>query len=162
MTAVLSDNRQYRYRLTREFGHLGDSCCFIMLNPSTADETQDDPTIRRCKGFAARFGRGTLEVVNLFAWRATNPRDLIDSCEAGIDIIGPENDRHIVEAVNAATLVICAWGNHGTYGGRNKAVLDLIRAQGVVPKALRINAKSLQPAHPLYLPGGLTPMEIAK
>lgn len=154
MSAIMSADQLYRYRLTRDLGMTGDgACCFVMLNPSTADATNDDPTIRRCVGFAKRFGCGRLEVVNLFAFRATNPQDLFDSADAGIDVIGRENDQHIAEACNASRIVICAWGNHGRFQWRDKDVLAIIRAQqGAAPQALKINAKSGQPSHPLYLP----------
>jgi len=155
VSAVLSADRKYRYRLTREFGHLGDVCCFIMLNPSTADEVKDDPTIRRCVDFAGRFGCGTLEVVNLFALRATDPKELY---VAGHDAIGPENDHHIIEACKDALVVVCAWGNHGSYLKRDKEVLALLHAQNVSACALKINAKTSQPAHPLYLRADSQPM----
>ncbi len=92
--ATLSADRIYRYTLTREvdmFGN-GEAAMFLMLNPSTADETEDDPTIRRCIGFARRWGYSTLHVANLFAFRATSPADL----KMASDPIGPDNDRHLV------------------------------------------------------------------
>lgn len=155
MSAIMSADQLYRYRLTRDLGMMGDgACCFVMLNPSTADATNDDPTIRRCIGFAKQFGCGRLEVVNLFAFRATNPQDLFDSADAGIDVIGRDNDKHIAEACNASRIVVCAWGNHGQYCGRDKDVLRVISAQqGTTPQVLNINAKTGQPSHPLYLPG---------
>lgn len=83
----------YRYRLGRAWAG-GPTCTFIMLNPSTADADQDDPTIRRCVGFAKALGCGALEVVNLYAYRATNPRDLLRQDER----VGPENDYWLREA----------------------------------------------------------------
>ena len=161
MSAILSADGKYRYRLTRDFGMVGvDTCCFIMLNPSTADAIQDDPTIRRCIGYAKALGCGELTVVNLFAYRSTDPEALYALSK---DVaIGPENDRHIAEACNASHIIICAWGNHGQHMGRANDVLKLIRAQqGARPMALKINAKSGQPAHPLYLKGDARPTEIA-
>ncbi len=151
MSAILSDDRKYRYRLTRDLGFSGNgACCFIMLNPSTADEERDDPTIRRCVGYAKRFGCMFLEVVNLFAYRSTSP-DLLYGMSRD-SAVGTDNDRHIAEACNASRIVICAWGNHGHLFGRNAEVLALIKAQqGAAPMALKINTKSKQPAHPLYL-----------
>ena len=152
MSAILSADRKYRYRLTRDFGNIaGDgACCFVMLNPSTADEVLDDPTIRRCIGFAQRFGCNRLEVVNLFAYRSTSP-DLLYVMSRNT-AVGPENDRHIAEACNASRIVICAWGNHGALFNRAGDVLSIIRAQqGAPPMALKINRGSGQPAHPLYL-----------
>lgn len=107
MGAVFSPDRIYRYRLTRDGAMHGSTVLFIMLNPSTADETQDDPTIRRCMAYAARWGHARLEVVNLFALRATNPMQL--RLFRG-DPVGPDNDRHIMEAVQDADIVIAAWG----------------------------------------------------
>lgn len=146
----MSADQKYRYRLTRDLGMMGDgACCFIMLNPSTADATMDDPTIRRCMGFARKRGYARLEVVNLFAYRSTNP-DVLSAMSRDA-AVGSENDAHIVESCKAALVVICAWGNHGVLFGRDKEVIRLLRFNGLSPKALKINVKSGQPAHPLYL-----------
>lgn len=152
MSAVLSIDRKYRYRLTRDVLEAGDgACCFVMLNPSTADEVIDDPTIRRCIGYARRFNCARLEVVNLFAYRSTDPEELYGMTRS--DAVGPENDVHIAEACNASDIIICAWGNHGALFNRAGDVVSLIKAQqGAAPMmALKINTKSRQPAHPLYL-----------
>ena len=161
MSAILSDCRTYRYRLTRDLGVMGDGAiCFVMLNPSTADETADDPTIRRCMGYGRTLGAARLEVVNLFAYRSTSPDALYGMSKDMA--IGPENDRHIAEACNASRIVVCAWGNHGSLFGRANEVLRVIRAQqGAKPMALKINRKSGQPAHPLYLKSDALPVEIA-
>jgi len=160
MSAVLSDDRKYRYRLTRDLGFDGEgSCCFIMLNPSTADEEKDDPTIRRCIGYAKTFGFMFLEVVNLFAYRSTSP-DVLYGMSRDV-AVGPDNDRHIAETCNASRLIVCAWGNHGLLFNRAGDVLSLIRAQqGANPMALKINRASGQPAHPLYLRADAKLLEI--
>jgi hypothetical protein len=132
---------------------------FVMLNPSTADAMNDDPTIRRCIGYARTLGCARLEVVNLFAYRSTSP-DVLYAL-GRMQAIGPDNDRHILEACKGARLVLCAWGNHGTNFGRANEVLLMLRANGAKPMALKINRKSGQPAHPLYLKGDARPMEIA-
>ena len=131
---------------------------FIMLNPSTADAEQDDPTIRRCIGYAKALGCGELTVVNLFAWRSTDPRALYGMSKQMA--IGPENDRHIAEACNASGIVICAWGNHGALFNRSEEVLKVIRAQqGARPMALKIS-KTGQPGHPLYLKADAQPVAL--
>lgn len=125
-------------------------CCFVMLNPSTADAERDDPTITRCLGFAAGFKAAELQVVNLFAYRSTDPAALHAlSRDAAV---GPGNDEHIARVCAGARLVICAWGNLGALHGRSREALGLIRSVGAAPLALRVNKGSGEPAHPLYLP----------
>ena len=144
--AILSSCGAYRYLLQRSWNARLQAVCFIMLNPSTADACVDDPTIRRCLGFAERLGFGQLEVVNLFALRATDPRKL----KSHQDPIGPENDEQIVTAARVCDTTICAWGAHGAYKNRDQQVFALLRTNGIRPHALRIN-KDRRPAHPLYL-----------
>src|SRR5580765_5070589 len=105
--ATISPDGKYRYLLSREYedGMFG-TVLFVMLNPSTADATKDDATIRRCVGFTKRWGYSTLEVVNLFAFRATHPRDLWKAD----DPVGPDNDVTISDAVRRAQLIVAAWG----------------------------------------------------
>ena len=160
MRAVFSADKLYRYRLGRDLGLMGDgACCFVMLNPSTATEVIDDPTIRRCIGYAKTLGCNQLEVVNIFAYRSTDPQALYGlSKEAAI---GPENDYHIAKACNGARIIICGWGNHGALHGRGAAVLGIIRSTGAKPMALKINGKSRQPSHPLYLKADAVPAVIA-
>lgn len=158
MSAVISSCGKYRYHLYRHIGAGYGRCCFVMLNPSTADATNDDATIRRCIGFARSFGCDSLEVVNLFAYRSTSPNVLYAiSRDAAV---GPKNDAHIAMASALARFVICAWGNHGGLFGRDAEVLRIIRGRGVKPKALKINAASRQPAHPLFLKGASSPFDI--
>ena len=141
MGALLSPCGRYRYRLTREWLMGEGTVLFVMLNPSTADAETDDPTIRRCIGFAQRWGFRGLAVGNLFAWRATDPREL----RQAIDPVGPENDRHLVEMSHAANAVIAAWGAGG--GRRGQYALRLLR--GTV-EHLGLT-KQGYPRHPLYL-----------
>ena len=130
---------------------------WVMLNPSTADEWHDDPTIRRCAAFSRRFGACGLSVVNLYGLRATDPGGLWQHP----DPIGPENDRRISEVVATAAArgwpIICAWGAHGKVE-RATAVLAAVHAAGSVPFALGLT-KNANPRHPLYLPAAteLTP-----
>lgn len=106
--AELSPDGRYRYALYRTWDQtLPGRSLWIMLNPSTADAELDDPTIRRCIGFSKGWGHGALAVVNLFAWRATDPKELRQVA----DPVGPDNDRHLVAALEQRpSMVICAWG----------------------------------------------------
>lgn len=149
--ADISSCGRYRYRLWRRWDDR-PSVNFVMLNPSTADATLDDPTIRRCVGFARTWGYGGIVVTNLYAFRATCPRDLWGAA----DPVGPGNDEAIRTAAVAAGLLVCAWGNHGSVDGRAAAVLDWLRRIGVTPHALKVTGAG-QPAHPLYLPAAAKP-----
>lgn len=150
--AIISECGQYRYLLQRSWDVNRKAVCFVMLNPSTADASVDDPTIRRCLGFARDLGFGQLEVVNLFGLRATEPRVM----KSHSDPIGPENDEHLIRSAAICSVVICAWGANGSYMGRDHAVLKLLRDAGCKPLALRLT-KSGHPSHPLYLPAKLQP-----
>lgn len=154
-SAVISACGKYRYKLTRWWSADadGDHAVFIMLNPSTADATNDDPTIRRCIGFAQAWGCTSTTVVNLFAFRSTDPNAL----SAAIDPVGPMNDGYILDAVKDSKFVVCAWGAHKSAVSRASHVLNLLRANSVDPKCLRMT-KSGFPSHPLYLPKGLNPV----
>jgi hypothetical protein len=156
MTAIISPCGLYRYFLRRTWSNDAShgTCCFIMLNPSTADAMKDDPTIRRCQAFAQSFGCDTLEVVNLFALRSPAPVVLYKAPRD--EIVGPSNDHYIMKTAYRARFVICAWGQHGKLFDRGSEVLAMLRAAHVYPQALRINAGG-QPAHPLYLPADLEP-----
>ena len=145
-TATFDPTRTYRYRLARTWDPTGPVVAFVMLNPSTADAEVLDPTVRRCVGFARAWEFGSLEVVNLFAFRATDPRDLLRADAP----VGPANDRAILDAVSVADRVVVAWGARGTHLGRAAAVTGLLRAGPVRPLALA-TTKDGQPRHPLYL-----------
>ncbi len=146
--ATISECRKYRYRLWRLWDETLPTCCFVMLNPSTADHLQDDPTIRRCIGFAKRFGCGRLDVVNLFAFRATNPRELLEVA----DPIGEGNSDAIADATRFAEIIVAAWGVNGTM--QAKIITSTLRdcRQGRV-KCLG-KTKHGHPRHPLYLSKG--------
>lgn len=147
-TATLSNCGAYRYMLGRSWDQSLPVLAFVMLNPSTADADQDDPTIRKCIGFAKRLGFGAITVVNLYAFRATLPVDLKS---AGYPV-GPGNDDFIEIAVNdGADAVICAWGSNAKGLARPGEVVALLKRWGRKPMALRINAGGI-PAHPLMLP----------
>ena len=139
--------RRYRYSLWREWGPRTTYAMFIGLNPSTADADVDDPTIRRCVGFAKGFGFGRIEVVNLFAFRATKPADL----RAAGYPVGEFNDLHIVSAGARAAVVCVAWGAAAGGLARPLEVLALLREAGLQPRCLRVTSSG-HPQHPLYLP----------
>lgn len=142
---IFSPCRAYRYTLWREFDldQRGGYAMFIGLNPSTADEVQDDPTIRRCIGFAKRWGYGALCMTNLFAYRAIDPLDM----KRHPHPVGPENEQHLVRCAAEAGVVVAAWGTHGYFMARGREVstmLDDLHCLGVT--------KDGSPKHPLYLP----------
>ncbi len=144
--AAFSPCRQWRYLLWRQWDAALPMANFLMLNPSTADEFRLDPTCARARGYAERWGYGTLVVTNVFGWRATDPGDM----KAAADPVGPGNDKAIVRAAREAGIVVCAWGNHGAHAGRSERVVALLREVGVELHALKVNAGG-EPAHPLYL-----------
>lgn len=147
-TARISSCGAYRYRLTREWGP-GPLLPFVMLNPSVADAEVDDPTIRRCMGFARREGAGGIVVGNLFAFRATNPGDLPMWTE---EAVGPDNERAtyeiVREAIEGHMPIICAWGAHRR-GLPNFLVQALeMRSARFVCLGKTANGS---PRHPLYV-----------
>ena len=154
MSVAVTDG-EYRYDLTRHWGGGSDAVCFVMLNPSTADAVVDDPTVRRCVGFAKGWGFDRLSVVNLFALRATNPKELWGHA----DPVGPDRDRYCRARFEEASLVVCAWGANRIVGklGADREILDMISELGLVPHVLRLT-KGGAPGHPLYLPKTLEPV----
>jgi len=143
--AVFSPCRTWRYLLVREFDTGEGTANFIMLNPSTATETINDPTIIRCINYAKAWGFGRLVVTNIFAYRATAPRDM----KAAADPSGPQNDKHIIEQASGADLVVCAWGVHGEFMDREAHVRRLLRYCGRKVRHLGLT-KGGHPKHPLY------------
>ncbi len=149
-SAILSPCRRYRYLLERTWS-TQPHALFVMLNPSTADENANDRTIDKCIKYCQRWGHGSLRVVNLFAWRATDPKDMMGAQ----DPIGPDNDRIIAEQAAEAGIVIAAWGASGSHMGRADKVLAMLP----VVHALHKN-KDGSPGHPLYLKGAAQPFFI--
>lgn len=148
--AAFSPCRKYRYALWRIWNKDLPACLFIGLNPSTADETNNDPTIRRCIGFARDWGYGGLYMANIFAFRATNPAKM----KAAPNPIGPENDKWLNKPSNQAAITICAWGIHGTYMDRDKDALCLLYDAHCL--ALTNDG---HPRHPLYLKKDCKPIK---
>lgn len=140
-----SDCGGYRYDLRREWG-AGPRVSFVMLNPSTADELRNDPTVARCERRARVLGFQGLRVVNLFGWRATDPRDM----RAQADPVGPGNDDAIMQAAAWADQVICAWGVHGAHLGRGAQVAAMLRGRGHRLVHLGLTRDG-HPRHPLYV-----------
>ena len=143
--AVYSECERYRYLLTRVWSP-GARALFVMLNPSTATEVQNDPTVERCERRARALGFGAFRVVNIFAWRATDPREM----RAAADPVGPDNDAAITESVGWADAIVCAWGTHGAHLGRGPAVERLLRATGRDLLVLGLTQAG-HPQHPLYI-----------
>jgi hypothetical protein len=153
--AIFSNDRKYRYKLWRTWDINKPSILFIMLNPSTADENILDPTLRRCLGYAMKWGYGTMYICNLFALRSTNPKELYISD----DSIGPDNNRYIRETANECEKIILAWGNHGNLDDRYIDVIELLTEPIEYPLFILARTKMLQPSHPLYLKGDLIPVK---
>jgi len=150
--ARFSACRRWRTLLWRRWDPARPVANFLMLNPSTADEFQLDPSCTRARVYAARWGFGGLIVTNLFAWRATDP----DEMKSAREPVGKGNDVAILEAAHEAKLVVCAWGNHGAHLGRSGRVAALLNDAGFRLHVLKMNAGG-EPAHPLYLSGSLRP-----
>lgn len=157
--AQISACGHYRYDLYREWrAPLIDPAArgvlFIMLNPSTADAKADDPTIRKCIGFARTWGYCSLHVANLYAWRATKPADLWAAEKAGHNIIGPGNDDLLIDLARSADLVVCAWGANQKAQERAKKVYDTLSCppHEIYLNCLRLTEKTGAPEHPLYVP----------
>jgi hypothetical protein len=148
--AEFSPCRRWRYLLWRRWDERKPVANFLMLNPSTADEHQLDPTCSRARNYAERWGYGGLIVTNVFGWRATDP----NAMKAVKDPVGPGNDAAIVRAAKEAEIVVCAWGNHGSFLNRSFDVKSLLNKNNIRLHSLRVNANG-EPAHPLYLPGNL-------
>ena len=153
--ASFSKCRTWRYLLWRRWSD-GDMVAFILLNPSSATEQEEDPTIRRCIGFAKMWGMGGLYILNIFALRSTDPNNLY----VADDPIGKDNDRFILDTCRKSCLVVCGWGNHGAFLGRGKHVMRLLNDNGIKAYCLGVN-QSGEPKHPLYIGYSSEPMPYA-
>jgi len=151
--AQFSPCRRYRYALWRTWDAARPTVLFVALNPSTADETRDDPTIRRCVGYARDWDFGGVCVANVFAFRATRPVDL----KAAPDPVGARNDAWLERLAGEAGLVVAAWGNHARHRGRSRQVRALLPEL----HCLGTN-RTGEPAHPLYQKAGLRPVPLGR
>lgn len=149
--AEFSPDRIYRYSLWRFWKKDSGYVAFVCLNPSTADECKDDPTIVRCVNYAKEWGYGGLIMVNLFAFRATKPKDMF----AVKNPIGSDNDFHLRNVSNKSGITIAAWGINGGYLNRDKSVMKILKN----PQCLGLT-KAGFPKHPLFLKKNLKPITI--
>lgn len=142
--AVVSPCGRYRYLLRRAWDHSKPRFLFVMLNPSTADAEVDDATIRSCTRLSKALGSGSFEVVNLFAWRATDP----DELQRVADPVGPNNDSISEAAVSRCDMVVCAWGAHPMAANRHWSTVSR-------PAVYCLGkTKNGAPKHPLYIKTG--------
>ena len=141
--AMLSDCNKYRYSLWRIWDKEKPIFTFIGLNPSTADHIEDDRTITRCINFAKSWGGGGIYMANLFAYRATNPQEMMSQ----EDPIGPDNDAYLNQLATESQKLIACWGNDGAFNERSTFVKQLLKDKLYY---LKLN-KSGEPGHPLYI-----------
>ena len=144
--ALYSPCMGYRYALTRQWDEKGPRVLFIMLNPSTATEEQNDPTIERCERRARALGFGGFRAVNIFSWRETSP----DKLRQHSAPVGPENDLVLMESCTWADQVVCGWGVHGEHQNRGRHVTNLLLSGGFALHCLG-TTKAGHPRHPLYI-----------
>ena len=151
--ACITSHGTYRYALWRIWDEFLPTVAFIGLNPSTADETEDDPTIRRCVNYAKTWSYGGIYMLNLFAFRATEPKVM----KAATDPVGPSNDTNILKYAKKCDKVIAAWGTNGTLNNRNIDVETGLGSHGIKLWCLKKTAGG-HPNHPLYLKKDLKPI----
>lgn len=164
--AIFSDCEVYRYLLWRVWDDTLPRALLLLMNPSTANEVENDATVERqikrvmmWPKIGFDFTVGGLEVANVFAYRETDSDKLAPLHASGFDLVGEYNDAMILEAARRALIVICGWGEPGALGGRDKAVLRLLRENGIKPYALKLN-QDKTPKHPLYVAYKTIPFEI--
>lgn len=155
--ADFSPCRVWRYTLWRIWEPTAGLVSWIGLNPSTATETVNDPTVERCQRRTQQMGFGGMLMLNLFAFRATDPDDM----KWAADPVGPETDQHLIRSVNRSRLVVACWGVHGTHLGRGAAVIELLRRHKVKLHCLGLTADG-HPKHPLYVPYETKPVEFSR
>ena len=164
--AIFSPCRKYRYTLRRIFDQerfeKEGACTFICLNPSTADETTDDPTVRRCINYAKEWGYPAFIMLNLFAFRATEPADMKATGNTVDNSTHHENNNQILEACRNSAIVVAAWGNHGEDQNRSEDIELFLDFYNIELHCLKINSATRMPAHPLYLKKDLKPKLLKK
>jgi len=150
---TFSPDRLYRYSLWRKWDNNSLYVNFIGLNPSTADESIDDPTIRRCIAYSKAWGYGGFCMTNLFAWRDTSPENM----KAVPNPVGVHNQHYILQCASEASVVVAGWGKHGKHHNQDINIKQLLNNIGVKLHCLKINGDG-SPSHPLYLKGDLKPI----
>lgn len=155
--ADFSERGRRRTALWRRWG-VGPAPLWLCLNPSKAGKRAEDHSTRKIRRFTADMGYEAYLLMNLFDWRATDPRDLLRARKAGRLLCLPDNFARILSAARDAPIVMCAWGRHGSLGRQAAMLLALLRGSGLGGKLryLRLNIDG-SPAHPLMLPYGLEP-----
>lgn len=151
-SAAYSGCETYRYFLARVWDTSLPSINFLMLNPSTADERRNDPTIERCERRARQMSFGAFVITNIFAFRATDPRDL----RAAARPEGPRNKQVLLEEATKADTLLAAWGAHGEHLGQGSRTIDMLLNRGIRLYHLGRTKKG-QPRHPLYVPYSTRP-----
>lgn len=151
--AVISDCGQYRYLLRRTWDRSKPRALLVMLNPSTADATLDDATIRSCVRLLSGHGYGSMEVVNVYAFRSTDP----DALAKQSDPFGPDNERIVLGAIGRCDVVICAWGAYPPARQHATRILNAVRSRRPAIYCFG-KTKAGAPKHPLYIKSG-TPLE---
>jgi hypothetical protein len=155
LSAQFSDDMKYRYLLTRYWSPQIDPLVWIMLNPSIADASRDDPTVKRCVEFSINSGFGGCVILNLFALRSTYPGNLLRDA----DPVGPENDGYLKYWTGKKLKVVCAWGClHKKLLYRPIEVLKMLEGSDL--RCLRLTKFHREPHHPLYLPSRLRPVKM--
>lgn len=156
-TAIFSPDERFRYVLTRKWDPAIQKLAVVGLNPSTATADLDDPTIRRCISFAKREGFGGLAMLNLFAYRATDPRELTAALTRGENIVGELNDSVLKLYGNQGRIVLAAWGTGGSLCARGFEVMRNMQRAGALLRCLGVTQGG-EPRHPLYI-RGTTPLQ---
>lgn len=148
------ESEQYRTKLYRAWDDTLPSILWVMMNPSLADAQVDDRTVYRCRAFSTDWGYGRMWVGNTFAYRCTAQKRLLEVS----DPVGPENDKHLLEMAQDASLIVFAYGKpHPSLRARGLQVAEMFRRHGHDLHVLKLNHGGI-PAHPLYLPGTLRPV----
>lgn len=154
-SAIFSADRRYRYRLTRVWDARKPMMAYVLLNSSTADETRDDPTVKKLMGFTSRRNAGGFTLGNLFAVCATDPTDMLRAD----DPVGPDNRDHLEvileQAKHTGGFLVCGWGVHGQYMDQDRTFLGWCDQWRISPMAFRLT-KMGHPEHPLYVPFNTT------